>query len=278
MTELTFLGTGNFLAPPGRYWNSFVMDTSVLVEPCPTALPNLRRCGFSVTDVEVVVISHFHADHCFGWPFFLEALAEIGGGRTLHVVGPPGTQAHLAEMMEVGKVPSVLEFAHAQLDLRFVEVDGSWQEAGPLRFRAVEVVHVPYLRCFGYLFSREDGVVAYSGDTTPCAGLSELARESATLVVECNGRHSGAGRTHQPHGRGIGAGPAGGPSGPPSRPHPPRRAGRPGLAPRSDRPRRFQPADRLTLETRFSTEILSRDSQPRFSDGLISRVADSPAD
>jgi ribonuclease Z len=193
VTELAFLGTGNFLAPPGRYWNSFVMDTSVLVEPCPTALPNLRRCGFSVADVEVVVISHFHADHCFGWPFFLEAMAEIGGGRTLHVVGPPGTEAHLAEMMEVGKVPSVLEFAHAQLDLRFIEVDGSWQEAGPLRFRAVEVAHVPYLRCFGYLFSREDGVVGYSGDTTPCAGLSELARGSATLVVECNGRHTAPG-------------------------------------------------------------------------------------
>ena len=39
VTELTFLGTGNFLAPPGRYWNSFVMDASVLVEPSPTALP-----------------------------------------------------------------------------------------------------------------------------------------------------------------------------------------------------------------------------------------------
>jgi ribonuclease BN (tRNA processing enzyme) len=36
-------------------------------------------------------------------------------------------------------------------------------------------------------------VVAYSGDTTPCAGLSELARESATLVVECNGRHAAPG-------------------------------------------------------------------------------------
>ncbi len=45
VTELTFLGTGNFLAPPGRYWNSFVMDESVLVEPSPTALPHLRRCG-----------------------------------------------------------------------------------------------------------------------------------------------------------------------------------------------------------------------------------------
>jgi len=191
VTELTFLGTGNFVAPPGRYWNSFVMDATVLVEPAPTALPHLRRCGFRLEDIEVVVVSHFHADHCFGWPFLLQALAEIGGGRTLHVVGPPGIEGHLAGLNQAGAVGSVTHMGYDNLDLRFVEVDGTWQEAGPLRFRAVEVVHVPYLRCFGYLFDRGDGrVVAYSGDTTPCAGLSELARGADVLVVECNGRHT----------------------------------------------------------------------------------------
>jgi ribonuclease BN (tRNA processing enzyme) len=193
VTTLTFLGTGNFLAPPGRYWNSFVLDTNILVEPSPTALPHLRRCGFAVEDVEVVVVSHFHADHCFGWPFLLEALAEVGGGRTVHVVGPPGLEAHLAQLNEAGAVGSVTAMASARLDLRFVEVDGEWQEAGPLRFRAVEVVHVPYLRCFGYLFERggqQVQVVGYSGDVTPCAGLTELAREADVLVVECNGRHT----------------------------------------------------------------------------------------
>ena len=177
MTELIFLGTGNFLAPPGRYWNSFVIDASVLVEPSPTALPHLRRCGFAVDQIEVVVVSHFHADHCFGWPFLLQAAAEIGGGRTIHVVGPPGIEAHLVAMNELGAVRSVTAMARARLDLRFVEVDGTWQEAGPLRFRAVEVVHVPYLRCFGYLFDRGGQTVAYSGDTTLCDGLNELARE-----------------------------------------------------------------------------------------------------
>ena len=213
MSTLTFLGTGNFLAPPGRYWNSFVLDTNVLVEPSPTALPHLRRCGFGVEDVEVVVVSHFHADHCFGWPFLLEALAEVGGGKTVHVVGPPGIEAHLRGLMEAGAVGSVTDMAYERLDLRFVEVDGSWQEAGPLRFRAVEVVHVPYLRCFGYLFERGTGpdtgegtggaagaaaaaaasqpqLIGYSGDVTPCSGLTELAREADVLVVECNGRHT----------------------------------------------------------------------------------------
>jgi len=189
VTELTFLGTGNFLAPPGRYWNSFVMDASVLVEPSPIALPHLRRCGFEVDGIEVVVVSHFHADHCFGWPFFLQAAAEPGGGRTLYVAGPPGIEAHLESMNVAGAVQSVTEMARANLDLRFIEVDGTWQEAGPLRFRAVEVDHVPYLRCYGYLFDRGNQVVAYSGDTTPCDGLSELARAADVLVVECNGRH-----------------------------------------------------------------------------------------
>jgi ribonuclease BN (tRNA processing enzyme) len=184
------LGTGNFLAPPGRYWNSFVMDASVLVEPSPTALPHLRRCGFPIDGIEVVVVSHFHADHCFGWPFLLQAASEFGGGRTLHVVGPPGIEAHLANLNEAGAVSSVTAAAYARLDLRFTEVDGSWQEAGPLRFRGVEVVHVPYLQCFGYLFDRGTQVIAYSGDTTPCAGLDELARSAEVLVVECNGRHT----------------------------------------------------------------------------------------
>jgi ribonuclease Z len=190
VTELTFLGTGNFLAPPGRYWNSFVMDGSVLVEPAPTALPHLARCGLMVEQIEVVVVSHFHADHCFGWPFLLLAAAEAAVGRPLHVVGPPGIEAHLANMNEAGAVRTVTELGYTNLDLRFVEVDGSWQQAGPLRFRAVEVEHVPYLRCFGYLFDRGSQVVAYSGDTTPCPGLSELAREAEVLVVECNGRHT----------------------------------------------------------------------------------------
>jgi ribonuclease BN (tRNA processing enzyme) len=191
VTELTFLGTGNFLAPPGRYWNSFVLDDNILVEPSPTALPHLRRCGFAVDAIDVVVISHFHADHCFGWPFLLEALAEAGGGHTVHVVGPPGLRAHLANMLDIGAVSSVLELARARIDLHFVEVDETWQYAGPLRFRAVEVEHVPYLRCFGYLFDRGEKTVAYSGDLRPCNGLNELAREADVLVLECNGAHEG---------------------------------------------------------------------------------------
>lgn len=188
MTSLTFLGTGNFLAP-GRYWNSFVVDATVLVEPAPTVLPHLRRCGIPAEALETVVISHFHADHTFGWPFLLLELLRSGRDRPLFIVGPPDVADFLSDMMRLGAVRNVHDAAHAELDLRYLEVDGSWQDAGRLRFRAIEVEHVPHLRCFAYLLDRGDRTIGYSGDTQPCAGLDELVGASDTVVIECNGRH-----------------------------------------------------------------------------------------
>jgi ribonuclease Z len=184
----TFLGTGNFLAP-GRYWNSFVLDGRVLVEPAPTALPHLRRCGIPAEDLEAVFISHFHPDHTFGWPFLLLELLRVGHDRPLHVVGPPGVRAFLGDMLQLAAIPDIAQAADALLDLRVVEVDGTPQQAGLLRFRAVEVDHVDHLRCFGYLFDVDGRTVGYSGDCRPCAGLDELAGAADVLVLECNGAH-----------------------------------------------------------------------------------------
>jgi ribonuclease Z len=189
MTTVTFLGTGNFLVP-GRYWNSFVLDDNVLVEPSPTALPHLRRCGLTAAALEVVVISHFHPDHTFGWPFLLlEVVRRRPEGSRFSVVGPPGVEAFLADMMALGAVTDIVASAHRLLDVRYIEVDGSWQEAGPLRFRAIEVEHVPTLRCFGYVLERDGRRIGYSGDVHPCSGLDDLAGSCDVLVLECNGPH-----------------------------------------------------------------------------------------
>jgi ribonuclease Z len=190
VTTLTFLGTGNFLAP-GRYWNSFVIDGTVLVEPAPTALPHLRRCGFDAGSLEAIVVSHFHPDHTFGWPFLLLEVLKRERSRPLSVIGPPGVERFLTDMMELGAVADLQELARDRDDIRFVDVDtaGGWRQAGSLRFRAVEVDHVPDLQCFGYLFEREGRTIGYSGDTRPCAGLDEIASAANVLVLECNGPH-----------------------------------------------------------------------------------------
>ncbi|MHB8245891.1 MAG: MBL fold metallo-hydrolase [Acidimicrobiales bacterium] len=198
---LTWLGTGNFLVPGARYWNSFVVEAdnlTVLVEPSPTVLPNLCRAGYGVEQLDVVVISHFHPDHTFGWPFLLLEIVRVGRDRPLFVVGPPGAREYLGSMMRLGSVLDIEEAAAATLDIRHVEAagEGTAQQAGPLRFEAVEVIHVPELTCFGYLLELPGHRLGYSGDTTPCGGLDQLAANCDTLVLECSGIHASASHMH----------------------------------------------------------------------------------
>lgn len=187
MAELTFLGSGNFLARGGRYWNSFVLDRRILVEPSPIAEPHLHRAGIPAAGLDAVVISHFHADHTFGWPFLMLDLVQNHGDRPLTVLGPPGVRDYLREMGRVANVPDVA--AAAEKLLEFVEVNGSRQTIAGVAVRGVRVEHVAYLDCFGYLFDLGATTLGYSGDTRPCDGLEELAREADVLVLECNNKH-----------------------------------------------------------------------------------------
>lgn len=199
MTEpiaLTFLGTGNFNAQ-GRYWNSFLIGDRLLVEPSPIALAHLHRAGRDATHIDVIFLSHFHADHSFGWPFLL--LNQISRRHTpLWVVGPPGVAAFLENMVCAGAIDHLVEADRSRgggFPLHYVEANGAAQEAGGVRFRAVPVEHDPALACFGYLIEHEGRTLGYSGDTRLCAGLRTIAAGAELLVLECNQAH-GQPRVH----------------------------------------------------------------------------------
>ena len=69
--EITFLGSANAFAAEGRYWSSFIVDGKYQFDAPPTLLPHLKQLGVSLPDIEVIFITHQHADHIGG----LEELA-----------------------------------------------------------------------------------------------------------------------------------------------------------------------------------------------------------
>lgn len=189
---LTFLGTGNFHAA-GGYWNSFLIDRRILVETSPIVLRHLRLAGVELNEIEVVFVSHFHADHTFGWPFLLYSwLTRAARTSDLWVVGPPGIGRFLEAMPKAGALDHLVERARRRPNvfrLHYVEVTGQRQQAGAVPFRAVRVDHDPVLDCYGYLIEIDGRTIGYSGDTTLCPGLRELAAGSDVLVLECNAKH-----------------------------------------------------------------------------------------
>lgn len=188
---VTFLGTGGFHATAG-YWSSFLIGRRILVETSPSVLRNLRIAGVALDEIDVVFISHFHADHTFGWPFVLFTALRERRSRPLWVVGPPGIGAYLENLLVAGALDHVVKPARERpgaFALQYVEVTEQPQEAGGVRFRAVRVDHDPVLECFGYLIEVEGRTLGYSGDTTLCPGLREIAAGADVLVMECNAHH-----------------------------------------------------------------------------------------
>ncbi|HWO71950.1 MAG TPA: MBL fold metallo-hydrolase [Dehalococcoidia bacterium] len=182
--DLLFLGSGNAFAAEGRAFSSFLLDGRHLFDCGPTLLQQLQKAGVSSHEIETVFISHFHADHFFGLPFLL--LDGKYGGRTseLTIVGPEGIEERTRRLLELG-YPTLL--GEQPFLTRFVEVrDGSEGSVGGMAFAAVRVEHVPTMQCFAYRVELGGRSLVYSGDTTLCQSLLDLAGSADVVVLECS--------------------------------------------------------------------------------------------
>jgi len=187
--ELAFVGSGNAFAPE-RCWSGFVLNQQHLFDAPPTALYSLKRMGMPLTAIQTIFISHFHADHFFGLPFLLLEYAYLTPRSTdLTLVGPPGIEGRLTKLVELG-YPSLLGKHHGYR-LRFLEIDdGLEATVNGLRFRALEVDHAgPALRCFGFRVESDGRTLAYTGDSSYCPPLIDLARGADVLVTDCTYKH-----------------------------------------------------------------------------------------
>ncbi|HEY8489760.1 MAG TPA: MBL fold metallo-hydrolase [Dehalococcoidia bacterium] len=189
---LTFLGSGNAFAP-GRFWSGFLLDRRVQFDAPPTLLAQLKRLHLDPAAIDVVFISHFHADHLFGLPFLLLDYDYVTPRRSdLTVVGPPGVEETLRRLMEIG-YPGHWG-REAGYRLRFLEArPEEAQRAGDLPFRAYRMRHaVGKLECFGFKVEAGGRTLAYSGDTAMCDAIFALAEGADVLVLDCAHAHAGS--------------------------------------------------------------------------------------
>src|SRR3990170_781935 len=183
--ELTFLGSGNAFASGGRYWSSFLVNRKYLFDAPPTLLPHLKQLGISLTDLEVVFISHHHGDHFMGLPFLmLEYVYMTKRTDDLFIVGPPGVEDWM-EYFATLCYPE-LHAKDAGYRRRYVDArPGEEQRAGSATFRAVPMNHVKEsMEAFGYRARIDGKTVAYTGDTMFCEEIFELAEGADVLVVD----------------------------------------------------------------------------------------------
>ena len=185
--RLDCLGSGHAFSH-GRDWSGFLLNGRVLLDCPPEALAALYRLGLQrLVDLDLILLSHLHADHILGMDLLLLELeqgraAELRGGRPLAVAGPQGTYERLRAIVgDSDRLP-----AKDDPRIAWFESDTPFGRAGVEVERFV-MEHDPRLVALGYRVGIDGSIVAYTGDTRMTPAIENLATNADVLVIECGG-------------------------------------------------------------------------------------------
>lgn len=131
--------------------------------------------------LDAIFLSHLHADHCLDLTG-LHVMAAYAPGRPdrppIPVFGPVGTRQRLE--VASGVRPGGLDAVFAVEEL----VAGTPVEVGPITVTPLPVNHpVP---TFGLRVGAGGRVLAYTGDTDSCPGLTPLLAGADLALMECS--------------------------------------------------------------------------------------------
>jgi len=183
------LGSGAALTD-GRLWNSFLIDGRILLDLPPTAVPQMHRLGVDTTAIDVIFISHLHADHSFGLPFLLlEYCVRYERSEALFIVGPRGLEKNVEIACELAWPDMRAKGFHPRVPVHYVEIEseGSY-DVGDLAFGAFPMKHFG-LDALGYRFELKGRTIAYTGDTGDCEQVHRLLDGADVAIVEWTHAH-----------------------------------------------------------------------------------------
>jgi ribonuclease BN (tRNA processing enzyme) len=157
----------------GRTWR-------VLMDLGSGAFGALQRY-VDALDIDAVLLSHLHADHCLDLCGFyvMRKYHPDGPQPRLRVHGPRDTAGRMARAYDLPEDPGMTQ------EFDFRGYDGV-VEVGPFRVEAVPVVHP--VEAYGLRVTCAGRTLAYTGDTGLCDALGRLAEGADLLLAEASFR------------------------------------------------------------------------------------------
>lgn len=181
-----FLGSGDAFGDGGRYQACVLveMDAFGLLLDCgATSLTAMKVFGVDPTEIDAVVISHYHADHYGGIPFLVLDGQFSHRRRPLAIIGPGDVERRVTAAMETAFPGS--STVKQRFPLTFGELKvGNELGVGEASALAFRVVHTPGSDAVGLRLSFGGKTIAYTGDTEWTDNLPQLAASADLLICE----------------------------------------------------------------------------------------------
>ncbi|MEV7778692.1 MBL fold metallo-hydrolase [Kitasatospora sp. NPDC088351] len=178
--KLTVVGCSGSFPSADSPCSSYLVEADgyrVVLDLGNGALGALQKYA-DLYEVDAVLLSHLHADHCIDLCAYWVARNYRAGGcpDPMPVYGPAGTAERLARAYDMPEDPGMKEV----FDFRTLTPGGF--DLGPLRIGVAQVNHP--VDAFAFRLEHNGRALVYSGDTGESAELVELARDSDLFLCE----------------------------------------------------------------------------------------------
>jgi ribonuclease Z len=187
--EITFIGTGAAVPPADRGNTAFTVRTDKLLflaDAGPTIFNGLQRAGIEPTAVDIMYLSHGHADHILGVPQIALVSKFIPRNPPLKIFSTAAVRSAVT-MIQSLTFPESLDTLN---NFDWIElIEGQRQTHmlnDHIRFTTQLVLGPPYMPVMGMRLDFLDfgSSIAYSADTAPSESVVELASGADLLIHE----------------------------------------------------------------------------------------------
>jgi ribonuclease BN (tRNA processing enzyme) len=163
-----------------------VPGMQVLVDCGPGVLSRMRTDGIEPVDLQAVVITHIHADHCLDLMALAYGLRFPNPAATkLPLYVPSSAVSMLDTLDDLYGIPTLEDLRRPIrqcFDIRPIDTDGFRAHIGPLQLRTRFVSHA--VDTLGVRLSMDAQSVVLSSDTGWCDQLIELAKDADVFACE----------------------------------------------------------------------------------------------
>jgi ribonuclease BN (tRNA processing enzyme) len=183
-----FVGSGDSFGSGGRFQTCIVVDAPGLrfaIDFGTSSLIALAQQGIDPNDIDAILLTHLHGDHCGGVPFLLvDAMLASRRTRPLTIAGPRDLRARMGAISEA-LFPG-MHVMRPKFPLDYVELEaGQPNRVGGLVVIPRAARHVAETNPLALRVEVAGKTVAYTGDGEWTDDLAIVGRDADLLIAEC---------------------------------------------------------------------------------------------
>ena len=170
----------------GSMWTKYnsacyLIDDNIMVDIPNGACKYLYRFNIEPSSIEHILITHFHGDHYFDMPFYLLNKSKSDNKKVNVYCENQGEE----KINKIGELafPQVFNLISKELTVEYNFEDEFTVEKYQVKKALVD--HGRIKPCFGYIIDNESNKVGFTGDTTLCSTVEEMAKICKYLFCDC---------------------------------------------------------------------------------------------